>query len=128
MDRDTAVKGLAGLRAVIGVSSWATPRAAGKLFGIDPGRNDQAPYLARLFGARDAGLAYGALATGGQEQDRWLMVGLACDAADAAAGIAGHRGGYLDPLTSFLVTGTALAACALGAVALRSRPEPPVAV
>jgi hypothetical protein len=123
MDRPTAVSALAGLRTAVGVASWVTPRTSGRLFGIDPGRNDQAPYLARLFGARDAGLAYGAYSTSGAEQDRWLVVGLACDAADAAAGIAGHRGGYLDPVTSFLVTGTAIAACALGAVALRSKPE-----
>jgi hypothetical protein len=125
VDRAAAVNALAGIRAVVGAVSWLTPRPAGKLFGIDSGRNPQAPYLARLFGARDVALAYGAATSEGGDQDRWLAVGLACDLADAAAGIAGHRGGYLDPLTSVLVTGTALVGATLGAVALSSSQQQP---
>jgi hypothetical protein len=47
------------------------------------------------------------------------MIGAACDAADAFAGVAGARGGYLPKLTSVLVTATAVTAAALGAAALR---------
>lgn len=54
----------------------------------------------------------------GDARRQWLLAGLACDAADALAGLAGARGGYLPKLTSVLVTGTALSAVALGAVAL----------
>ncbi len=40
-------------------------RISGRLFGLDVPGNPQAPYLARLFGARDAALAYGVQSTQG---------------------------------------------------------------
>jgi hypothetical protein len=112
------VKTLAGLRVAIGLASWATPRVAGQVFGLDAEHNPQAPYLARLFGARDIALGWGALTSEGDVRRQWLLAGVACDLADALAGIAGARGGYLPRLTSVLVTGTAVSAAALGAVAL----------
>jgi hypothetical protein len=118
------LKGLAGLRIVIGVGAWLFPNLAGRLFGLDPESNPQAPYLARLFGARDVALGLGALGAEGEARRRWLMAGLGCDLADAAAGVAGGRGGYLSPLTTVMVTGTALSAAGLGAKALGSG-EPP---
>jgi len=119
VDSKSAIKTLAGLRLAIGVGAWATPRVAGRLFGLDATANPQAPYLARLFGARDVALAWGALGSEGDTQRQWLVAGLACDVADALAGIAGGRGGYLPRLTSVLVSGTALSAAALGGAALR---------
>jgi len=119
VNRKSTLIALAGLRLAVGVASWTTPRVAGKLFGLDAQGNPQAPYLARLFGARDVALAWGALSTDGDAQRQWLLAGLACDAADALAGIAGGRGGYLSKLTSVLVTGTAVSAAAMGALALR---------
>lgn len=118
MDSKSALNTLAALRLAIGVASWTTPRAAGRLFGLDAAANPQAPYLARLFGARDVALAVGALGSEGQARRQWLMAGLACDVADALAGVAGGRGKYLPAVTSALVTGTALSAVALGAAAL----------
>ena len=118
MDRKRALNTLAALRMAVGVASWATPRPAGKLFGLDAVANPQAPYLARLFGARDVALAAGALGAEGEARRQWLMAGIACDVADALAGIAGGRRRYLSTPTSVLVTGTALSAAALGAVAL----------
>jgi hypothetical protein len=118
VDRDGAIKTLAGLRLGVGVGSWLTPNVAGKLFGLDPAANPQAPYLARLFGARDVALAWGTMGTQGAAQRRWLLAGLACDVADTLAGLAGGRGGYLSTVTSGLVSGTALSAVALGAIAL----------
>jgi hypothetical protein len=103
----------------VGAASWAAPRLAGKLFGLDAGANPQAPYLARLFGARDLALAWGALRSEGDARRQWLLAGLACDAADTLAGMAGGRGGYLPKFTSVLVSATALSAVGLGAVALR---------
>jgi hypothetical protein len=119
MNRKTTIGGLAGLRMAVGVGSWAMPRVSGKLFGLDAAANPQSPYIARLFGARDFALAWGALASEGEAQRQWLIAGLACDVADAFAGIAGGRGGYLPKLSSVLVTGTAVAAAAMGASALR---------
>ncbi|TMK39398.1 MAG: hypothetical protein E6G56_11165 [Actinobacteria bacterium] len=124
MDAAGTIKGLAGLRVVIGVTAWLFPKLAGRLFGLDPGGNPQAPYLARLFGVRDVALGLGALGTEGEARRRWLMAGLGCDLADAAAGMAGGRRGYLSPLTTVMVTGTALAAAGLGAKALSPGERP----
>jgi hypothetical protein len=114
-----ALKMLIGLRMAIGVSAWAAPRLTGKLFGLDAEANPQSPYLARLFGVRDLALAWGAMGAEGSVRRRWLVAGLACDAADAVAGVAGGREGYLPKLTSVLVSGTAVAAAAMGAAVLR---------
>ncbi len=119
MSERSAVNALAGLRVAVGVASWATPRLAGKLFGLDAQANPQSPYLARLFGVRDLALAWGVLGAEGSARRQWLVAGIACDAADVLAGVAGGRGGYLPKLTSVLVSGTALSAVALGAAALR---------
>jgi hypothetical protein len=120
MDRQSAIKQLGAVRAVIGAGAWLAPRLSGKAFGLDANDNPQAPYLGRLFGARDVALAYGSLTTTGEAQDRWLVAGLGCDLADAAAGIAAWRGGYLSPISSLLVTGAAINAVVLGAIALRA--------
>jgi hypothetical protein len=119
MSAPNTVTTLAGLRLAVGISSWATPRLAGKAFGLDATANPQSPYLARLFGARDVALGYGLLTTTGETQRQWLAIGAACDVADAVAGVAATRGGYLPKLSGFAVTATALAATALGLAALR---------
>jgi hypothetical protein len=118
MDNEQTIRSLAGVRMAIGTSAWATPRLAGKAFGLDAAGNPQSPYLARLFGVRDIALGIGTLTTTGESQRRWLALGLLCDAADAAAGVLAGRGGYLPKLPTVLVTGTALAAAGLGAAAL----------
>lgn len=119
MNRTSAINTLVGLRFAVGAASWLTPRPAGRLFGLDSKQNPQAPYLARLFGVRDAALAYGTMSSEGETQRQWLTVGVACDVADSLAGIAGGRGGYLSKLSSVLVTATAVSAAVLGAIALR---------
>jgi hypothetical protein len=121
MEQGDAVNVLSGLRVGIGAASWTTPRLAGRLFGLDAGANPQSPYLARLFGVRDIALAWGTLGSEGVSRRQWLLAGLTCDLADALAGVAGGRRGYLSRSTSVMVTGTALAAAALGAGALRGQ-------
>jgi hypothetical protein len=118
MDNEQAIRSLAGVRMAIGTSAWATPRLAGKAFGLDADGNPQSPYLARLFGIRDLALGIGALTTTGESRRRWLALGLLCDAADAAAGVMAGRAGYLPKVPTVLVTGTALLAVGLGAAAL----------
>jgi hypothetical protein len=118
-NRDT-VKLLASIRLAIGAGSWLAPRLAGRAFGLDVPANPQAVYLARLFGVRDFALGWGVLTTQGEARRQWLMIGVACDAADALAGIAGKRDGSLPAFTSALVTSTAVSAVALGVGAVRS--------
>jgi hypothetical protein len=109
---------LAGLRASIGVGAWAAPSLTGKMFGLKPDENPQSPYLARLFGIRDIALGAGTLASSGKSRSLWLQLGVACDAADAAAGFIAGRDGSLSKPAAALVTGTALTAVALGVAAL----------
>ena len=77
MDSSAAIRALAGLRLAVGAGAWLAPRATGKAFMLAPDDNPQSPYLARLFGARDAALAYGVLDSSGDAQRRWLVAGLA---------------------------------------------------
>ncbi len=119
MNSEDAVKAIAGLRLPIGLGAWAAPTLAGRLFGLDIRGNPQSPYLARLFGVRDVALAAGVLSSAGEARRNWLRIGLACDVADAAAGVLGGRAGYLSPFTTALVTAPALLGAALGARALQ---------
>jgi hypothetical protein len=114
-----AIQTLAALRSIVGAASWAAPESAGQLFGLDPRANPQSPYLARLFGVRDVALAVGVLAAKPDARRQWLVAGVACDVADAIAGIEGTRAGYLPARTGALVTGTAAGAALLGVIALR---------
>ena len=119
MDRDTALKILAGLRLGVGVGAWATPNFSGKLYGLDAEGNPQAPYFARLFGVRDVALALGPLRAKKKAQDNWIELGIMCDAADTVAALLGGGKGYLSPKTTAMVAAPAVAATALGIVALR---------
>ncbi len=114
------VQALVGLRSALGVGVWLAPRLAGKLFGLDPDGNPQLTYVGRLFGVRDVALAYGLATSTDPQRSLWLRIGLACDVADAAAGVLGGRSGDLPKLATVLVTGTALGAAALGVAAMLS--------
>src|SRR3954470_14376292 len=104
------VQMISGLRAQIGASAWLAPNLTGKLFGLDPKSNPQAAFLARLFGARDLALAAGTLGSSGEARTQWLRLGLACDAADAAAAFLAARNGTVPKHAAILAGGTALAA------------------
>jgi hypothetical protein len=121
MANDQIVQRLIGTRAAIGAGAWLAPRLSGRLFGLDPAGNPQAPYLARLFGVRDAALAYGLGTSSGAQRARWLQIGIACDVADALAGVFAGRRGELPKHAAVLVTGTAVAAAAMGFAALQDQ-------
>lgn len=124
METESAVKALAGLRVVIGAAAWLTPRLAAKSFGLKAADNPQAPYLGRLFGARDVALGVCTLQATGETQGQWLQIGVAVDAADAVAALAAGRAGYLPPVAAGLVFAPAVAAIGLGVVALRGNGTP----
>lgn len=119
MASEQAISSLVGLRAAVGAGAWVAPRISGRIFGLDVPGNPQAPYLARLFGARDVALAYGVQSSTGAQRAQWLKVGIACDLADALAGISAGRRGELPGFATVLVTATALGAAALGIAALQ---------
>lgn len=119
MANEQAISSLVSMRSAIGIGAWVAPRISGRLFGLDVPGNPQAPYLARLFGVRDAALAYGLQSTQGAARAQWLKIGIACDVADALAGVFAGRRGELPVLATVLVTSTALGAAALGIAALQ---------
>lgn len=120
----SSLKALAGIRAVIGGLTWLAPRLAARLFGIDAAANPQLPYVARLFAARDVALAAGLQSSTGDALALWVRIGIACDAADAAAGLLAGRRGELSALSTVLVTAPALAGIALGSTILRGIDAP----
>jgi hypothetical protein len=124
MPNESIIQSLVGLRGAIGTGAWLAPRLSGRLFGLDPAANPQASYLGRLLAARDAALAFGLSTSGGSERAQWLRIGIACDLADAAAGLLAGRRGELPARATVLVTGTALGAAALGIVALQAEKSP----
>jgi hypothetical protein len=119
MANEQILQGLIGLRGGVGASAWLAPRLSARLFGLDPSANPQAPYLGRLFGVRDVALAFGLSASDGAQRAQWLRVGVACDLADAVAGLLAGRRGELPKHATVMVTATALAAAALGVIALQ---------
>jgi hypothetical protein len=113
------IQQLVATRAAIGAGAWLMPNFSGRLFGLDPDANPQASYLGRLFGVRDVVLGVGLSASSGTERRQWLRLGVACDLADAAAGVLAGRSGALPKRATLLVTATALAAAAMGIAAMR---------
>jgi hypothetical protein len=103
-----------------GVAAWLALRLIGRAVGLDMAGNPQAAYLARVLAVRDFALAAGAYVTDGEVQRQWVLAGLVCDSADALAGVAAGRGGYLPKRTSFYLTGFALSGVILGALHQKS--------
>lgn len=120
MNSDSAVKNLAVLRTIIGAFAWVAPNLAGKAFMLDVDGNPQAPYLARLFGVRDVALGAATSQTNGDARRKLLTLGVAVDAADAAAAVLGARKGYFSPVTGALLAAPALAAVGMGVMALQA--------
>jgi hypothetical protein len=122
---EQVVQQLVAVRTAIGTGAWIAPRLSARLFGLDPDGNPQAPYLGRLFGIRDVALGYGLGSSQGAERQQWLRIGVACDLADAAAGLLAGRSGDLPKRAAVLVTATALVAAALGISAMRGEEAAP---
>ncbi|HEX8206432.1 MAG TPA: hypothetical protein VF587_10270 [Solirubrobacteraceae bacterium] len=120
MERDTALKAMAGLRLAVGITSYVAPNFGGKLFGLEPDANPQGAYLARLFGVRDVALAVGPLRAKKKAQDNWIELGILCDAADTVSAFLGGGKGYLSPKATAMVAAPAIGATALGIIALNN--------
>ena len=79
------IQQLVATRAAIGSGAWLMPRFSGRLFGLDPDANPQAPYLARLFGVRDVVLGVGLNSSSGAEGSSGCGSGPTCSASRATA-------------------------------------------
>ena len=112
MDPHSARTTLAGLRAAVGVLALAAPRFTGRRLGIDVDTNPAAPYLLRLFGARELYLASPFLfADPGLDEAELAARAVPVDAADALAALAaGLRGSvpWRTALPAALIAGAAV--------------------
>lgn len=122
MDPYSARTTLAGIRAGLGVGALLAPRVTGKLFGIDVDDNPAAPYLARLFGARELYMASPFLMPApGLDEQELASRAVPVDAVDTVAALAAGLGGYL-PWRAALSAGlTAGVATWLGMVGSREQ-------
>jgi hypothetical protein len=118
---DQLMQGLIGGRAAIGTGAFLAPTLTGRLFGLNPAANPQAPFISRLFASRDVALAAGLAMSGDSDRARWLQAGIACDVADAVAAILAGRSGQLSKFSSALITLTGLSGAASGVAALLSK-------
>lgn len=105
------------MRVLVGGQSWIAPKLSARMVGLDPDRNPQAAYWARLFGVRDVVLGVAALQLEGDARRRILQLTAACDAADAASSVLGRRGGYLSGTAALLSGGLAVGAGIVAVVA-----------
>jgi hypothetical protein len=104
------LKTFALMRVIVGGQSWLAPDLSARMVAMDPDRNPQAAYWARLFGARDVILGVAALQAEGETRKRFIRLTAACDAADLAAAAIGRRSGYLSGTAALLSGGLALGA------------------
>lgn len=107
------VTGLALGRVAVGGLSFARPDLAATAFQLDPAANPQLPYISRMFGSREVALGLATLVARGRTRRAVVAIGVAVDAADVATGYLVQREG-----SASRTSGTALAAVALGAVAV----------
>ncbi len=120
MDPFSARRTLAGIRAGLGIGALVAPRLTGRLFGIDVDANPAAPYLARLFGARELYMASPFLMPApGLDEQELAARAVPVDAADTVAALAAGLKGYLPWRAALMAGGTAAAATYLGSVASR---------
>ncbi|MBK7167452.1 MAG: hypothetical protein IPH81_19970 [Candidatus Microthrix sp.] len=109
---------LVGIRGCVGVGALVAPGATGKLMGIDAEENPAAPYLARLFGARELFMvAPFALGASDDVIDFTLRCGVAVDSVDALAAVAAGVTKSLPTQAAVMAGLVATAAAGLGAFA-----------
>ena len=105
-------------RLIVGGATWAAPRFATRVMGLDI-KAPAGAYWARLFGIRDAALGVGLLlAEEGDDRRRWRLLGIASDAADAVAGEIAARDSNAKGVSRYALPGAAVAVLALGVAGL----------
>ncbi len=121
MDPISARRTLAQVRLAIGIGALVAPRLTGKLFGIDADANPAAPYLARLFGAREIYMATPFLMPApGLDEAELSSRAVPVDAADATASLVAGLRGYLPWRAAVPATAAGLLGTWLGSQAARN--------
>ncbi|HAS12386.1 MAG TPA: hypothetical protein DCS55_18045, partial [Acidimicrobiaceae bacterium] len=114
-------RSLAQVRLAIGIGALVAPRVTGRLFGIDVAANPAAPYLARLFGARELFMAAPFLMPApGLDEAELASRAVPVDAADAMASLVGGLRGYLPWRAAVPATAAGLLGTWLGSQAAKN--------
>jgi uncharacterized protein DUF4267 len=116
------VIGLSLGRIVVGLVSFAQPRFAAKMFGVDIEKNPQGPYLARLFGSREIAIGTATLLARGKTRRNLVLAGIGVDAADAATGVLGIQDKSVPVRTGAMLIVPAILAVLSGFAGLRQKP------
>lgn len=128
MDAITARRTLAQVRLAVGIGALVAPRVTAKLFGIDPADSPSAPYLARLFGARELFMASPFLMPApGLDEAELAARAVPVDAADAVASLLGGLRGYLPWRAAVPATAAGLLGTWLGSQAAHTEKAIPPA-
>jgi hypothetical protein len=114
MSPNVARRALVGLLLALGVTAYATPSLAARLFGIDPDESPAMDSAVRLFGAREFVLGLGLAGRTITGRRRWLGLGAMADALDVLTVILGARDRRLGGHTVVVGAGLATIAVALG--------------
>jgi uncharacterized membrane protein YfcA len=121
MDPLSARRTLAQVRLALGIGALVAPRVTGRLFGIDVAQNPAAPYLARLFGAREIYMAAPFLMPApGLDEAELASRAVPVDAADTAAAVVAGLRGYLPWRAAVPAAATAAVATWLGTQAAQN--------
>ncbi len=120
MDTKMAKTSIIALRGALGVGAMLVPRPMGKLFGVDPSANPVAPYLMRLFGARELLMAWQMHTTADEDLEKVLSDAIPVDVADALASALGGASGYLPKRAAAMSGLSALAGVAHGVTVRRA--------
>lgn len=116
----TARRTLATARAALGVAAIVAPRVTGRAFGIDMTTHAAAPYVLRLFGARELYMASPFLLPGpGLDEGELAARAVPVDVTDAVAAVAAGARGYLPWPAATMAAATAAVGAWLGTVASR---------
>lgn len=108
------ITGVSLARIGLGAVAIASPDQAAKLFGLDAARNQQLPYVTRLFGGREVALGLVTLAAPKAARKRIVTLGVAVDAIDAAAGVSMGTQGRVPQSRAAMLTAPALLAVIAG--------------
>jgi Domain of unknown function (DUF4267) len=113
------VIGLSLGRIAVGAVSFARPKVAATMFGLDVEGNPQGPHLARLFGSREIAIGTATLLAHGKTRRNLLLAGIGVDLADAATGVMGIPDRSVTRRTGAMLIGPAMGAVLAGFAGLR---------
>ena len=114
MDLTMARRSIVALRGFLGIGSLLTPRLMATLFGVDPTANPVAPYVLRLFGARELLMAWQVHSAEDDQLEKIFTDAIPVDGADVLAAVAGGAAGYMPKRAAVMAALSASAGVAHG--------------